>query len=136
MPIMDDIRNALEVHLSGTSGIPSLIGYENARVSKDATDEQIQTHLIPTSRRPAVRGPNPQMRYQGLYEMTVCVPVNTGSGTALGYVDTLLSRFDGSTDIAGSSVTVSIEYAEVGDPYDRDPFYCIPVQVAWYVYST
>lgn len=136
MAITETIRSTLETHLSGTSSIPSIIEYLNVKTAKDATDEHVRTKLYITSRVPAVRGPNPQMRYQGLYVATVCVPVGKGSKSALDYVDTLLARFDGSTNIVGASLTISVERAEVGIPYEEGAFYCVPVEITWYVYST
>ncbi len=135
MAIIDDIRVALETHLAATTGIPD-VAYENVRFDKEAVTEYIECTNTITSRRPSVRGPNPLMRYQGLLQMTLCVPVNQGTGVVARYADTLLARFDGSSDLTATSQAVSIEYSELGDGYDRDPFYCLPVQVAWYAYGT
>jgi hypothetical protein len=135
MPIIDDIRKALETHVSGAVGVPS-IAYENAKFDKTAASEYVECSTVITSRRPSARGPNPLMRYQGLFQMTICVAVDEGTGDVSRYADILLSRFDGSTDITATSQAVSIEYSEPGDPYDRDPFYCYPVQVAWYAYGS
>ena len=85
--------------------------------------------------RPAVRGPNPSKRYQGLYVMTVCVPEAKGAGAALDLADSLLARFAGSSDIVGVAATVSIEYSEAQTGYMEPPFYCLPVAVAWYAYA-
>lgn len=134
MDTVDNIRKTLETHLGDTIGIPS-VAYENVPFDKTATTEYVNSNLIITSRRPSARGPNPLMRYQGIFQMDVCVPLFQGSGGALGYVGVLLERFNGSTDILGVSQTVSIEYSEPADPYKQDPFYRYPVQVAWYAYG-
>jgi hypothetical protein len=46
-----------------------------------------------------------------------------------------MDAFDGSTDIIGDNATVSIEYAELGTQVFSEPFFLLPVQVGWYVYS-
>ena len=133
MPIVNDIRATLNTALSAASSLPA-IAYENAPFEQNAGTPHLRVAFFLTSRRPAVRGPDPQHRYQGLYQVTVAVPTDQGSGTALDYADLLLTEFDGSSDIDGTP-TVSIEYAELGSPFYDDPFYCVPVQVAWYVYA-
>jgi len=135
MSIMDDIRQALEAHLAGTVGVPSTIFYENVPGVQDPDNAHLRSKLLPTSRRPAVVGPAPQQRHQGLYQIMVCTPKGVGTGTALGYADILLARFESHTSIAGASVTMSTEYSEIGPGYMEDAFYCIPVLVAWYVYA-
>lgn len=134
MPIINDIRATLDTALSATSDIPA-IAFENAPFEQNAGTPYLRTAFFLTSRRPAVRGPNPQHRYQGLYQITVCVPSDQGTGDAFEIADLLMTEFDGSTDVVGSNTTVSIEYSELGAVFYDDPFYCVPVQVAWYVYA-
>jgi len=133
MPIVNDIRATLDTALAAASSLPA-IAYENAPFEQNAGTPHLRVAFFLTSRRPAVRGPDPQHRYQGLYQVTVAVPTDQGSGTALDYADLLLTEFDGSSDIDGTP-NVSIEYAELGTPFYDDPFYCLPVQIAWYVYA-
>lgn len=133
MPIVNDIRATLDTALAAVSNLPDL-AFENAPFEQNAGTPHLRTAFFLTSRRPAVRGPNPQHRYQGLYQVTVCVSADQGTGSALEYADLLLTEFDGSSDIEGT-VTVSVEYAELGSPFFDDPFYCVPVQIAWYVYA-
>jgi hypothetical protein len=134
MPILNDIRATLDTALNAASGLPS-IAFENAPFDQVAGTPHLRTQFFLTSRRPAVRGPNPQHRYQGLYQVTVAVPSDTGTGTALEYADLILTEFDGSSDVVGADVTVSIEYAETGTQVFDEPFYLLPVQIAWYVYA-
>lgn len=134
MSIIDDIRQALDAALDDVSGLPA-IAHQNAPFSESPNDAYLRTRLTVTSRRPAVTGGSPQQRYQGLYTITIATPVDIGTGVAFGYADTLLAAFDASTDIVGSSVTVSIEYSELGTDAVSGPFFLLPVQVAWYVYA-
>lgn len=135
MAILDDIREAFDSALAGASGLPSVV-YENTPSAVDSDDTFLTTQLFFTSRRPAVRGPSPQMRYQGLYRVTVCVPQRAGTGAALTTAEAIMALFDGSTDIVGAQVTVSIEYAEMAPTFEDEPFYCFPVDIAWYIYAT
>jgi len=134
MPIMNDIRATLETALASTSGLPA-IAFENAPFSQTAGVPHLRTGVFLTSRRPATRGPNPQHRYQGLFQVVVAVPSDQGAGAAFDYADLIMTEFDGSTDIIGADVTVSIEYAELGGQVFDDPFFLLPVQIAWYVYG-
>lgn len=160
MPIVNDIRATLDTALNAASDLPA-IAFENAPFEQNAGTPHLRVSFFLTSRRPAVRGPDPQHRYQGLYQVTVAVPTDRGTGDALDYADLLLTEFDGSSDIfydqinevllteSGAYITlegggkllrdnvinVSIEYAELGTSFYDDPFYCVPVQVAWYVYG-
>lgn len=134
MPIVNDIRATLDTALNAASSLPD-IAFENAPFEQNAGTPHLRVSFFLTSRRPAVRGPDPQHRYQGLYQVTVAAPSDQGSGDALDYADLILTEFDGSSDIVGSEVSVSIEYAELGTPFYDDPFYCVPVQIAWYVYA-
>ena len=134
MPIMSDIRATLDTALASVSGLPD-IAFENAPFEQVAGVAHLRTALFLTSRRPAVRGPNPQHRYQGLYQVTIAVPKDKGTGVAFDYADLIMTEFDGSTDIIGTDVNVSIEYAELGGQVFDEPFFLLPVQVAWYMYA-
>ena len=134
MTIINDIRQALDAKLAGASGLPA-IAFQNVGYEQVPATPHIRVQFIPTSRRPANRGPNPQHRHQGLYILTVCTEMDKGAGAALDYVDALLSLFNGSTDAVGTSVNVSIDYSEMQESYMDDPFYCAPVQVSWYAYE-
>jgi hypothetical protein len=160
MPIVNDIRATLDTALAAVSGLPA-IAYENAPFEQVAGTPHLRVGFFVTSRRPAVRGPNPQHRYQGIYQVTVAVPSDTGTGDALDYADLIMTEFDGSSDLfydqmsdallaesgayialegggrilRGNVINVSIEYAELGTQVFSEPFFLVPVQIAWYVYG-
>ena len=98
MTILNDIRQALDARLATTVGVPDL-AFENAPYDAVAGTTYIRTQFITTSVRPAVRGPSPSKRYQGLYVMTICVPEAKGAGAVLDLADDLLARFAGSSDV-------------------------------------
>ena len=134
MTITNDIRAALDTHLAATTGLPT-IAFEAVSYEQEPLVSHIKTQFIPTSRRPANRGPSPQNRHQGLYILTACIPEESGVGEALDIADKLMLRFDGSSDVLGVEVNVSIDYSEAITGFFNPPFYCIPVNVAWYAYS-
>jgi len=119
--------------LAAVSGLPD-IAFENAPFEQNAGTPHLRASLFLTSRRPATRGPDPQNRYQGIYQVVVAVPTDQGAGAAMDYADLIMTEFDGSSDIEGTP-TVSIEYSETSGAVFSDPFYLLPVNVAWYVYA-
>ena len=133
MPILNDIRATMDTALAAVSGLPD-IAFENAPFEQNAGTAHLRASLFLTSRRPATRGPDPQNRYQGIYQVVVAVPTDQGAGAAMDYADLIMTEFDGSSDIDGTP-TVSIEYSETSGAVFSDPFYLLPVNIAWYVYA-
>ena len=61
MAITNTIGAVLDTALEAATGLPA-IAYENVKYTANAPDEHIEVQFFVTSRRPAVRGPNPQHR--------------------------------------------------------------------------
>jgi len=137
MTIINDIRACLDTHLTNTVGIPT-IARQNIPFKPTNGVPYVQATLVPTSRRPAVRGLNPQQRYEGLYTILIATPEGLGSGAGYDYADLLLDRFNSATDIShtisGSTTIVSVDYSEVRASFLDSPFYYTPVTVSWYIY--
>lgn len=134
MTIINDIRACLDSHLTGTSGIPT-IARQNIPFEPTTGTSYVKADMIPTSRRAAVRGLNPQKRYDGIYSILVCTPEGLGSGAGYDIADLLLDRFNVATDISFNGLIISIDYSEVRTSFLDSPFYCTPVTIAWYVYN-
>lgn len=134
MTIINDIRACLDTHLSGTVGIPT-IARQNVPFEPTTGTTFVKANLVPTSRRPAVRGLNPQQRYDGLYSLLICTPEGLGPGAGYDVADLLLDRFDATTDISNAGLIISVDYSEVRTSFLDSPFYCTPVTVGWYVYN-
>lgn len=137
--IYDDIRAALEVKLSDVSGIPD-IAYENVSYSPTTGTPFVQPRLIPVSRRPAVRGINPQNRYDGVFRVFCYAPEGNGPSVADDLADKVIDAFDATTDISftnGSDETiiVSVDYAERDNGFVDSPWYYVAVNIGWYIYS-
>ena len=160
MTIINDIRACLDTHLSNTPNVP-IIARQNVPYEPTTGTSFIKADVVPTSRRPAVRGLNPQQRYDGLYSILICTPEGLGSGAGYDIADLLLDRFNATTDIVytnpfdailqengddilledngrlllGTPTIVTIDYSEVRTSFLDSPFYCTPLTVAWYCYK-
>lgn len=132
--IYDDIRAALEVKLSTVTDVPS-IGWENAQFSPTTGQPYVKPRLMPTRREPAVRGPNPQMYYQGIFRIECYVPEGAGPSAGDDLADKIMEAFEATTDVSQGSTIVSIRYAEREMAEIDGPFYMIPVNIGWYIYS-
>ena len=137
--IYNDIRAALETHLSNVSGIPS-VAYENVSFEPQTGTSFLQVMFLPTERRPAVRGLNPQQRYQGVFSSLVHTPEGKGPKEADDYANTLLEAFEATTDISFTNpdletINVSLDYAERQQGILDSPWYYVRVDIGWYIYK-
>ena len=137
--VYDDIRAALEVRLAAVSGIPA-IAYENVAFSPTTGTSFVKAKFIPTSRRPAVRGTNPQQRYEGVFTVFCYTPGGNGPATADDLADKVIEAFDATTDIsftnaASETIIVSVDYAERDNGFIDNPWYYVAVNIGWYLYK-
>ena len=137
--IHNDIRAALESKLSTTSGLPS-IAYENVAFEPTTGTSFIKVQYLPTVNKPAVRGLNPQLRYQGVFSVTVFAPEGKGPATADDYTNKIIDAFAATTDISFTNgdtetIIVSIDYAERQQGMIDSPWYFVPINIGWYIYN-
>ena len=137
--IQNDIRAALESHLAGTSGLPD-IAYENVAFEPTTGTSFLTVQYLPTVTRPAVRGLNPQLRYQGVFSVTVFTPEGRGPATADDYANKVIDAFAATTDISftnidAETIKVSIDYAERQQGIIDSPWYFVPINIGWYIYK-
>jgi hypothetical protein len=137
--IQNDIRAALESHLAGTSGLPS-IAYENVAFEPTTGTSFLKVQYLPTATRPAVRGLNPQLRYQGIFAVTVFTPEGKGPAAADDYSNKVIDAFAATTDISftngdAETIKVSIDYAERQQGIIDSPWYFVPINIGWYIYK-
>ena len=137
--IHNDIRAALETHISTTANLPD-IAYENVAFEPTTGISFIRVQYLPTVTRPAVRGLNPQLRYQGVFAVTVFTPEGNGPSTADGYVNKVIDAFQATTDISftnaeSETIKLSIDYAERQQGLIDSPWYYVPINIGWYIYK-
>jgi hypothetical protein len=132
------IRAALETHLSTISGLP-YIAYENVPYEPTTGQSFIRVAYMPTLRRPAVRGLNPQLEYRGLLALNVYAPEGSGPAVCEDIVEKLLEGFGATTDITyndgSDDYAVCIDYAERSIGITDAPWYLIPVNIGWFIYN-
>ena len=132
------IRSALETHLSNISGLPD-IAYENVPYEPTTGQSFIRVSYMPTLRRPAVRGLNPQQEYRGILAINVYAPEGSGPAACEEIVEKLLEGFEATTDITyndgSDDYTVCIDYAERDIGLTDAPWFLIPVNIGWFIYN-
>jgi len=139
MAIYDNIRAALEVELSNVSGIPE-IAYENVNYTPTTNTSFVVPRMVPVSRRPAVRGINPQKRYDGIFRVSCYVAEGNGPAAADDLANLVIDAFDATTDISYTNsdtetIIVSIDYAERNEGRPVDNWYEVVVDIGWYIYA-
>lgn len=132
--IYDDIRQVLEETLEGIVDIPD-IAFENVGYTPTTGTSFVRPTFIPTTTRPAVRGLNPQKRYQGLYRVMCYTPEGQGPGEADDLADKIIEAFDATTDLTSGSTILSIDYSERELGIVESPWFYVPVNIGWYIYS-
>jgi len=136
--IHNNIRASLESHLSNTANLPS-IAYENVPFEPTTGTSFLKVQYLPTVTRPAVRGLNPQLRYQGIFSVTVFAPEGKGPATADDFTNKVIDAFAATTDIsfnnADGTIKVSIDYAERQQGMIDSPWYFVPINIGWYIYK-
>ena len=137
--IHNDIRAALETHISTTANLPT-IAYENVAFEPTTSTSFVKVQYLPTITQPAVRGLNPQLRYQGIFAVTVFTPEGNGPSTADDYVNKVIDAFQATTDISftnaqSETIKLSIDYAERQQGLIDSPWYYVPINIGWYIYK-
>lgn len=129
-----DIRAALESNLSSITDVPS-ISYENVPFSPTTGQKYIKVMYIPITRRPAVRGLNPQQRYDGIFTIDCYVPEGNGPSEADTLAKNVMEAFEATTKLTHNDKTVFIDYAERSRGILDSPFFFVPVSIGWYAYN-
>lgn len=137
--VFRDIRAAFETQLAGLTGIPD-ISYENLKYHPSAQSPYVEAILLPTEKKPAVRGLNPQERYEGIFRVICYSPEGSGPGACDELAELILDGFPATSSISytnSDTVTtnVSVDYAEREAGFLEGAFYYIPVNIGFYVYK-
>lgn len=137
--IYDNIRAALETHLTDTL-VGTDIAYENVAFSPTTGTLFVKPTFIPTTTQPATRGLNPQLLYQGVFNVMVNAPEGSGPALADTTCNTITNAFSATTDISivvgADTYIVRIRYAERQRGRIDTPWYTVPINIGWYIYNT
>ena len=139
MSIYNNIRSTLESHLANTADLPD-IAYENVLYEPTPGNSFLKVACVPVTRRPAVRGLNPQQRYSGVFRVFCYTPEGNGPAAADALAEKVLNAFEATTDISftpagGDQTIVSVDYAERDNGFVDAPWYYTVVNIGWYIYS-
>ena len=137
--IYNIIRAALETHLSDTL-VGTSIAYENVAFSPTTGTLFVKPTFIPTQSEPAVRGLNPQLLYQGVFNVMVSAPEGSGPALSDTTCNTITNAFAATSDISivvgAETYIVRIRYAERQQGRIDTPWYSVPINIGWYIYNT
>lgn len=136
MSVMSDIRAALESEIANVTGIPSAQyrAWENVKFKPDENQTWVRMQISPLSQRPAVRGPDPQLRHDGLFLVDVFVPDKIGPNSADVLADAIRDHFTVDDVYTSNTVNVRFRYSERRAGIQDGPWYMVPVTIAWYTY--
>jgi hypothetical protein len=132
--IYEGIRRVLETTLTNVAGIPS-IAWENVSFNPTTGTPYVSARFVPTVREPAVRGLNPQMYYQGVFVVMVCVPEGVGPSLGDSISNSIINAFDAPNDLTTNGVSITIRYAERELGTIEGAYYMIPVNIGWLIYN-
>ena len=137
--IYNIIRAALETRLTNTLAGTD-IAYENVAFSPTTGTLFVKPTFIPTVTQPATRGLNPQLLYQGVFNVMVNAPEGSGPSLADTTCNTITNAFAATTDVSivvgADTYIVRIRYAERQQGRIDTPWYSVPINIGWYIYNT
>ena len=108
----------------------------NEPYNPNKNTQYVRPFFVPLNRFPAVRGLNPQIRYEGYFQVDCCALPNVGPQSADDLADSIIDAFEATTDLTYNGTTVSIVTVERDQGYIEDTqHYCVPVRAFWYIYA-
>ena len=130
----DKIEAALETQLLSIVGVPTIY-FENGEEEPTVGSPYVEAIFVPTIRTPSTRGRDFQTYYQGVFRLICAVPAGVGRGAATTLVQKVLTAFEANTDITYDGLTITTRYADKETGSKDGPFYKVPVNIGWYVYT-
>lgn len=136
MTVFNDIRTALETEIASITGIPASRAWENVVFRPVTGTPFVRMTLAPSASRPAVRGPSPQIRHDGLFLVDVVYPINEATASADTLADNIRAAYTVDDTFTSGSTTVRINYAERGPGFIDGNWYRVPVTISWFSYAS
>jgi len=133
-----DIRAALESEIANVSGIPSAANraWENMRFAPTTGTAWVRMTLIPAASRPAANGSDPQLLYEGLFQVDLFVPEADGPSAADTLADAVRDRYKVGVTLTKNTTNVRFRYSERETGSIDGPWYQVPVSISWYSYRS
>jgi hypothetical protein len=136
MSLDRDIRRALEVRLSGVSGLPT-VAWENVSFEPPNQSAWIRTKYFPISEASVGTGLNAVIESRGQYLIDVFYPQNDGGPlNADTTARIIIDHFPRGLFLSENNKTVRILTSERRGAIPIDGWYVVPVIVTWYCYIT
>lgn len=139
MTVYNDIRQALESQVANVTGIPAAAHrtWENqGPYTPTPGMAWVRSTLMPVDNPPAAIGPNPPLRYSGLFRIEVFWPENVGPASAETLADNIRAVYYVGVGFTKNTTTVRVEYAKRLPGFPDTPWYVVPVDVRWFAYRT
>lgn len=132
-----EIQAALDTQLLTVTGLPVLQtentrfdGSKNVPAFCRSTLLPAQTTVIGLG-----AGSAAQTQMQGLYQVDVFYPQDSGTTAARTLADAVVAVFPVGLRLVEGSSTVTVEVASVMTAYSINKYYCVPVRIQWNVYG-
>jgi hypothetical protein len=92
--------------------------------------------IIPAAMRPSVRGPSPQLLYEGIFLVDIFAPEGNGANGADVLADAIRDEFTVDDVLTENTTNVRFRWSERGQGLIDSPWYQVPVTVNWYSYRS
>lgn len=122
------IHSLLEDAVAAITTIPTL---QRANTRNDTTKPFTRFTLIPSETAAETVGLNGKNRWQGIAQVDVFVPVDSGTATVLGYADDIIEAFPRSLVLTSGAISVQTEMASVLTQGIINKFWTLSVQIRW-----
>lgn len=127
------IRALLEAALAAMSP-PLATAYENAPYTPVVGTPYQRVHVLFAQPR-ALEMSQHLHREQGIMQINLCYPLNTGPAAAATRAELIRTAFPAASDLTSGSVTVTIDgLPEIAPAAVEDDRYVVPVRVRFYAH--
>ena len=134
MSTSQDIRKALEEVLSGATGLPATIAFENVKDDPSEQDTWLRAKLMISESQAAAVGAGNAVLWRGLFLVDCFAKQNTVPAAADQLADSILDLYPYGLQITEGGTIINIRFSERAGAIQDDPFYFVPVTITWYAY--
>lgn len=130
------IRKAFAVKLN-TLTLPSgvTIAWANTHFQPTLGSPWVRANLIPAQTRQGSIGEDGTDLHQGIFQVDVFYPSNSGDGAAFALADDILEHFSRGTVLIADGIRVRMETSNPTTPNSEPDWYHVPVELRWFSYT-